>query len=816
MKLSEIVSRLGAQPEGTGFLAHCPSHDDTHESLRIDVTGDGRLLVVCRAGCPQSEVAGAIRDIPFTGIEVDIPSARPASDSSVPVSGVAQAQVAAYLSAAAGRLTDVPLDYLSRRFGVDEELARLLGLGFDPGGYEADFSRPPFIGRMYCDVPRLVVPFRDADGVPRGFQGRDLVDQSRAKWSGPSNPPEGGSWSRTAFFEAGAGIDYIVVTEGPGDALTSVAHGIDAVAIRGVSHAPAVVDELARVLHGRRVVLAGDNDRAGQTMNERLGRALAEAGLSVHALVLPDGIGDVSEWFESDPDEFGQLFQDAVTTAPAIEAPRAAAPSAAEEDQSVVRIERLRTAVGAAEELRRAHEGEILHAGGLGFMLYEGGRWIRDPGGFRTRALVHKLAEDLEEEGERRANEEMTYVKTDGGAGIFKVRTELRRAAGKLRQTYFIDNLLRELRAMVPVDVDQFDRRPDLLSFRNKVVNLRTGDAFDHSPDLMLTHRLELDYDPEAEAPRWLQFLEEVMSGDAEMSAYLQRLVGYGITGRTSEQCFAVLWGTGANGKSIFTDTLSHVFAGITETTAFSTFEEKQSGGIPNDLAALRGSRLVFASEGEQGRPMAEAVIKRITGQDLITARFMREEFFSFRPTFLIVLGTNFKPNFRGQDEGLWRRVKLIPFKRYFKPEERDHYLGQKLEAEAQGIVAWAVRGAVEWFASGLGDPDAVVSATKDYRDVSDNLAGFFPDGPLARGSDTDSMLGSHAYEAYAEWCDEEQLPIKERWTRRTFYSALEERGVFRRRSSKGIRLYGVKPAEPDDPEPPSSSSSSSIFGGAR
>lgn len=797
MTLADLIARLDdVETTPDGYLVHCPAHNDSKQSLRLTVSDAGKVLLRCRAGCETKDVVAALgltmRDLAtMTAGDVDF-TAR-ATSQDVPASPADVAALAVKLDGYAARLADeddldspAAMIYAADRFGVDADDVARLGLGYadDLGG-----------------GPRLVVPFRDRDGVARGFQARALDKDAAVRWLGPKSP-DGASWAKVGYFPGSAGFDEVLITEGPGDALTSAASlGFDTIGIRGaglVSNA-AVVDEVIRMLDGRPAVVAGDGDPAGRRFSATLAEALSAHDLNVKVLDLPDG-QDLSDWRAANPARFYPEAIRAIAEAETVKS-RSAALLAWDEDRYSL------SDLGGARYLRDYIESigsGVRYTEEVGFFLLEDGVWRKDERqGVRTHAqAVADLVRDLA----RTASIEATR---DGASEADKKRAgRLNRYATHVQTSRGIDAMLRELQAVhgVPASVGDFDQHPDLLACRNGVVNLRTGELQPHDPALLLTRRIDFDYNADARAPRWEAFLDEVFPAYPELPAYMRRLVGYGITGHTTEQCFAVLWGTGANGKSVYTDTLTEVFRELTSTTPFSTFEDRASGGIPNDLAALKGARLVMASEGEQGRPMAESVLKRVTGRDLIAARFMRKEFFEFRPQFLLNLATNFKPSFKGQDEGLWRRVKLIPWERYFAPEERDHRLGDKLLAEREGILAWAVRGSIEWYRDGLKDPEIIRSSTKEYRETSDALAGFIP-GVFIPDAEAGRVEGKVLFDEYLKWADEENLPAKERWTRRTFFGALEERGFTKRKTMNGVAFDGIRrsrrtDAVPDHAEP--------------
>lgn len=799
MQFAEILNRFtGVTEEGDGgYLALCPAHGDSRPSLRIWRGDDNKVRLTCRAGCSTGAVIQAVElrwsDLfNAEGEGATVPKEKPE------LVGIKHtAALAMYVDECREALqwgetetASQARNYLTGRFGLDVVTAVDLGVGLDDTTVNPLF---PYLSRSYKAFARLTVPLNDFNGNPRGLQGRDLTGKCPGRWLSLMNP-DGHRWAPYGVFRGQGGYGVTLVTEGPGDGLTGVAVGYDVVMVRGAALVgnPDLLAELAEGMRGTQVIACGDNDPSGQEFNRRLAEGLKPLGIDVYALPIPD-LGpksDLTDWRGSAKAAFASDLHACIKAArPVKKTTEAMAEAVSEELNEATGAdvvsrdqghEAARVLAGLLErygdtDAMNAHalvawtDGRIKFAEGLGFFVWNGRTW--EANRVKVRQEIHRM-----------------------GAALV-LAGKVKEARG-FTMTTRINDLMTELQSVptVTVKAADFDNRPELLAFRNGVVELRTGRLRPHSKADMLTYSVGIDYDADAECPRWEQFLTEIFPGNVELVDYMRRLIGYGVTGYTDEQCFAVFWGKGANGKSVLTDTLSSVFGPITKTTPFATFEEKASGGIPNDIAALRGSRLVLASEGESGKPMSEAILKRASGKDMMSARFMRQEFFEFKPSFLIMLATNHKPKFRGQDDGLWRRVKMIPFARFFAPHERDHDLDRKLMAEAQGIAAWAVRGAVEWFAGGLKDPAMISDATTEYKETSDTLAGFFP-GVLVK-DDAARMDGADAYTAYRDWCEAEGLPQKEVWSRRALYGALEERGIQRVRVAKGMALVGIRSAE--------------------
>jgi len=337
---------------------------------------------------------------------------------------------------------------------------------------------------------------------------------------------------------------------------------------------------------------------------------------------------------------------------------------------------------------------------------------------------------------------------------------------------------------------EQWDKDNWLFCVKNGVVDLRTGELRPGKQEDMITMQSPVVYDPETKAPRWIQFLDEIFSSDAELIAYQQRYYGYCLTGDTREQTIGISHGKGANGKTRLLSILRHTFGDYAYDAPFSTFELNQRATIPNDLAALVNKRLVTSSETNEGTRLNEARIKALSGQDSITARFLHCEFFTFEPVAKFLLAVNHRPRVQDDSYGFWRRVRLIPFNREFKGKADDKQLGGKLLAEASGILNWLIKGCLAWQKQGLEPtPDCVLQATEEYRSESDLLAQFILDELVIHPQA--QVKASVFYKAYTVWAEDQGLQKREIMTNTAFGRRMTQK--FKKiQNRNGIFYQGV------------------------
>lgn len=296
-----------------------------------------------------------------------------------------------------------------------------------------------------------------------------------------------------------------------------------------------------------------------------------------------------------------------------------------------------------------------------------------------------------------------------------------------------------------------FDSDPWALNCENGTVDLGTGELREHRKKDHLTKLCPCPYDPTARAARWEAFLERVLP-DGEVREFVQRLAGYALTGSTREEKITILWGKGANGKSVFVETLGRVLGDYARATPFETFCVKRPGSASEDVAELAGARLVMSSEGQQGARLNEAMVKELTGRDTVSARHLYKRRFSFRPEFKVFLRSNHRPRITGTDNGIWRRILLIPFTVQIPDEEQDKDLERRLQGELPGILRWLVEGCLWWQKEGLREPKAVRAAVANYRAEEDLLAAFLDDC-CVEDLDAEVPVGE-LRRVYERWCE--------------------------------------------------------------
>jgi putative DNA primase/helicase len=322
-----------------------------------------------------------------------------------------------------------------------------------------------------------------------------------------------------------------------------------------------------------------------------------------------------------------------------------------------------------------------------------------------------------------------------------------------------------------------------LFNCSNGTVDLRTGELRPHDPDDHISKITAVDYDPGAVAPTWDTFLSRILP-DADLRAFMQRLVGYALLGECREEVLPFLYGSGANGKSTCLNAVQEVFGEYAMQAPPELLTLKHGPSHPTELAALMGARCVLSVEVEEGRRLAESLVKQLTGRDSISARYMRQDFFTFEPTHTVFMAANHKPIVKGTDGAIWRRIKLIPFEVVIPENERDPGLQEKLRTESPGILAWAVQGCLEYQRSGLGEPSAVRAATEDYRADMDILAAFIDEDCVTAPGIW--IKFADLYQGYVNWCQRSGVPAE---SKREFGNRLTERGYAPDKGAKNVSI---------------------------
>ncbi len=411
-----------------------------------------------------------------------------------------------------------------------------------------------------------------------------------------------------------------------------------------------------------------------------------------------------------------------------------------------------------------------------GWLVWDGKRWSRDllnrtrlmAQGLRDKVIQHALELD-----DRKGSDELLTL------------------AKKLGQTNTINALLTEAAPRVSCKTLDFDTDPWLLNCNNGTLDLRTGQLYPHDRAQMISKVAPFPYDKDANPQRWRMFIYQIVQSDVALYQFLQRSLGYSLSGSTREQSMFIMYGSGSNGKSTMWGTVLKVLGDYGMNTPVKTLLRKErDNGINNDVARMVGARFVTASEPDMGKHLDVATVKDLTGGDPVTARFLNKEFFTFDPVLKIWLSTNHKPIIRDTTNSIWRRINLIPFLAKFDGASKDPNLPDTLLQEGTGILNWLIAGCEEWQRVGLNPPDSVRAAGEQYRAEMDPLGPFLLE-VCDVGNGSYEVMHKSLYQAYQTWCTESgERPV----TSRTLVDMMTERGYKDDRGRTGYKTwYGVR-----------------------
>ena len=376
------------------------------------------------------------------------------------------------------------------------------------------------------------------------------------------------------------------------------------------------------------------------------------------------------------------------------------------------------------------------------WLAYEGGKWRYDAKG-GIFVWADKVLESMKSELKIWAEHENGTMFDDYKKHMKKTRSNNSKKA-----------MVKELEHLVAVSPNELDSDRLLVNTQNGVLDLKDFSMNEHSPDFLMTRMLGTSISENPKTPeKWITFLNQIFNNDKELIRYIQKALGYSLSGDTSEQCAFFLYGAGRNGKSTFLEVVRKIMGDYATNIQPESIMIKASTSTANsDIARLKGARLVTSVEPNEGMRLNEGLIKQLTGDDMITARKLYGDEFEFRPEFKLWMATNHKPTIRGTDLGIWRRIHIIPFSVTIPESAVDKKLSHKLEEELPDILAWVVEGYKLWKVEGLRKPKVIEDAVEEYRNEMDVISAFLASDYVVQGGEVKAQA---LYAVYCQWCSE-------------------------------------------------------------
>lgn len=779
MDYQEIKSKFNIQQDnGDTCKAKCPCHDDKQASLSISYDDkDHKTLIYCHAGCDTRNILNTV------GLKITdlFDRDKIATDGAKKNNNIAA--VYKYTDEA-GNLVFEKIRFVPKNFSQRRHINGATVWGLDAGTYYETFEG----SNNWSKRKKKGVDCKDFEGVEPVLY----------------NLPE--------VIKA----DTVYMVEGEKDADNLIKLGLTATTnFDGASKSGKKQkwrEAYNKYFEGKSVILIPDNDDAGIAHMEFIAQSLKKYNDHLvlvnkklsnndneenRHLVLNDKNllnndnkkiknikiisnlylnleekGDISDWLEQGHTK--EELVKIVTSVPEW---------SGEIERNDVNILQFNFSdVGNAERLISIYGKDMRYSPNRGKWLIWSGKHWRIDGDGQAERMAQKIIRTIQAAGDE--------VKADDDPdGEYK--KIIKKFVLKSETDGRIKAMLNQAKVMrgVPIATNDTDMDIYLMNFKNGTLDLRTGKLRAHDRKDNITKLVNMDFVPDAECSNWLTFLSKIFKGDAELIEYVQKSIGYSLTGAITEQCFYMLYGNGANGKSTFLKAIEDIEGDYSDSLKGSSLMVKRNDdGARGDLAKLQGKRFVTSSELNEGQTFDESLIKALTGGDTIPVRYLYGEEFPLKPEFKLWIGTNEKPKVKGTNLGIWRRVRLIPFLHTFRDEEKnENFYEECLRPELPGILNWAVKGCIQWLKDGIRIPDKVKAAVEDYRGEMDTIEHFINDCCIT--GDEYTVKVPDMYDAYCKWCtdnrEHEMSNIK-------FSKKLKEKGFEQSRTKYARHWEGI------------------------